>query len=167
VKRDVELHAIGGSVDEHGGRDRLHAGGTDRLDGLDERRAGREDVVDDGDPFVGCDLPPALQRTATGLDGLREGGADVAAQVAGRLEGQQHAARGRPDHEGRTIRCKDIRQPAAELVPVARMLEDEELLEVAPRVPPGLQEEVAVEQGSRVGEEGLNARGGQGRIGHS
>ena len=47
------------------------------------------------------------------------------------------------------------------------MLEDEELLEVAPRVPPGLQEEVAVEERAGIGEEGLDRRGGEGRIGHS
>ena len=88
-------------------------------------------------------------------------------QLARRLEGEQHAPGGRAHHQRRSIRRKGIGQAAAQLDPEARMLEDEELLEVAPGVAPGLQEEVAVEQGAGIGEEGLDRSVAKGRIGHS
>ena len=58
-------------------------------------------------------------------------------------------------------------KPATDLDAVARVLEDQELLEVAAGMTARLQEEVAVEQRSGIGEEGLDRRVAEGRIGHS
>ncbi len=62
---------------------------------------------------------------------------------------------------------KRLGKAAAQLHAVARVLQDEELLEVAAGVAPRLQDEVAVEQGAGIGEEGLDRGVAKGRIGHS
>ena len=85
--------------------------------------------------------------------------------------GDAHSLPGRDSltvpYRYRPIRSQRDRETPAHLNAEAGMLKDEELLEVAARVPPGLQEKVSVEQGARALEQLLDGRVGEVRIGHS
>ena len=104
--------------------------------------------------------PPASHR-------LGEGRANRATELASRLEREENATGGGPDDQRGSVRRKRLGEAAAQLHAVARVLQDKELLEVAAGVAPGLQDEVAVQQGAGIGEEGLDRGVAKGRVRHS
>ena len=140
---------------------------ADGLDGLQERGAGGQDVVHEHDALVRRQRPAAAQGAAARLDRLGERSADRATELASRLEGEQHATGRRPHHQRGSVRRKRLSKAAAYLHAVGRVLEDQELFEVAAGVPPRLQDEVAVQERAGIGEEGLHGGVAKGRIGHS
>ena len=163
-------------VDEHVAADDLAAGRLDRGQHRQERAAGREDVVDEEDPLAGLDPEAAPElaplRAVVGPDLFGEDPPD--AELAGRLEGEDHpAGRGAGDEvdRRRRRRRRGSRRPvAAQLARRGRILEDEELLDVALRVAAALELEVALGQGAgrpeqRLGAGRDRAPGGRSRAG--
>ncbi len=66
-----------------------------------------------------------------------------------------------------TGRSQHLREAATQLDPISGMLENQELFQVASGMAARLQEEVAVQERAGIGEQGLNRRAAQTRIGHS
>jgi hypothetical protein len=166
MQRQPELDRSRGTIHDDGRRDGLHAGGPHRLERLHQRGTGGQDVVHHHDPLGWSDRPAATQGATTAVHRFRERGPCGPTQLARRLEGEEDAAGRRPHDQRRSIRCKGGGEAAADLHADARMLQDEELLEVAAGVTAGLEGEVAVEQGTGIGEQGLDGGVAKGRIGH-
>ena len=151
VEREAELDRLDGAVDDHRRRDRLGAGRADRLDRLDQRRAGGQDVVDEDDALVGA--RPASRGAARGRrapSARRRRRARYVQPRAGAPSRRPAARRrwsARPPGSGR-IGAR-ARPAGGRSRPPARVLQDGELLEVAVRVAAALQQEVAVAAGRR------------------
>ena len=167
VEREPKLDRLHGPIDHDGRCDGLDAGSSNGIDGLDQGGAGGEDVVDDHDPLVGGDRPAAAQRATATSHGFRERRAHRATELACGLEGEEHPTGRRSDHQGGGVWSQRLCEAAAQLHPGARVLQDQELLEVAAGVAARLQEEVAVQQGAGIGEERLDGSVAEVAIGHS
>ena len=130
---------------------------------------GGQDVVHEQDALAGGDGEAAPELAPRGaVRVLHLFGEDAPhAELAGRLEGQHDAAgRGAGDdvHRRRTVRVPMTRRPeGAQLARGGRILQDQELLQVALGVLAALEQEVAFLERAGLAEEILGPRGDRSR----
>ena len=122
-------------------------------DGLERALARRDDVLDDQHALAGLDPEAAAQRERA-VDALGEDRAH--AEAAPDLVADDQAAHRRREHHVDLVarRLHLRRECLAERLGVGGVLQDQRALQVAGAVQPGGQDEVALEQGATLAEQG-------------
>ena len=105
----------------------------------------REDVVDDENAVAGPELETALELAAAPISALGDEGGE--AEVAGRVEGEDHASGRRSRNERRVRLAEVLGDLRAELGGDVRPLEDAELLDVDVGVAAARELEVPAQDG--------------------